>query len=108
MANDDVAIHAQCDKAKQQQRCCAQQAGPLRGEINSEVHDTGKVLESLKAKFKGTGKFIELDGISFEFPAWWFNVRASNTEPLIRLNLEAKTKAMMEKHRDDVFSVIRG
>ena len=78
------------------------------GEINSEVHDTGKVLESLKAKFKGTGKFIELDGISFEFPDWWFNVRASNTEPLIRLNLEAKTKAMMEKHRDDVLSVIRG
>jgi phosphomannomutase len=48
-----------------------------------------------------------LDGVSFEFEDWWFNVRLSNTEPLIRLNLEAKTAADMERHRDEVLSLIR-
>jgi phosphomannomutase len=77
------------------------------GEINSEVHDIAGVLKKLRAKY-GQGKVIELDGLSIEFPDWWFNVRASNTEPLVRLNLEAKTKALMEKQRDEVLSIIRG
>ena len=45
--------------------------------------------------------------MSVEFEDWWFNVRASNTEPLIRLNLEAKTEADMERHRDEVLALIR-
>ena len=77
------------------------------GEINSEVHDVKKVFENVRKKYS-TGKMIELDGLSFEFKDWWFNVRASNTEPLVRLNLEAKTKADMEKHRDELLALIRG
>ena len=50
---------------------------------------------------------LELDGISFEFEDWWFNVRLSNTEPLIRLNLEAKTADGMTRHRDEVLAIIR-
>ncbi len=76
------------------------------GEINSEVHDIEGVFKALRKKY-GTGTVIELDGLSIEFPDWWFNVRASNTEPLVRLNLEAKTKARMEQQRDEVLAIIR-
>ena len=48
-----------------------------------------------------------MDGISAEFPDWHFNVRASNTEPLLRLNLEATTQEMMEQKRDEVLAFIR-
>ena len=77
------------------------------GEINSEVHDTKKVLAELRSKYTGKGKLIELDGISFEFSDWWFNVRSSNTEPLIRLNLEAKSRILMEQKRDELLKIIR-
>lgn len=77
------------------------------GEINSEVHDTQAVLQRLKEKYGRQGKVIELDGLSVEFEDWWFNVRASNTEPLVRLNLEAKTEEAMKRHRDEVLAIIR-
>ncbi|TAN37190.1 MAG: phosphomannomutase/phosphoglucomutase [Verrucomicrobia bacterium] len=76
------------------------------GEINSEVHDPQKVLATLRQKYTG-GKVTELDGLSLEFSDWWFNVRSSNTEPLVRLNLEAKTRAMMEQKRDELLALIR-
>ena len=52
-------------------------------------------------------QFSELDGLSVEYPDWWFNVRASNTEPLVRLNLEAPTPAEMASRRDEVLAIIR-
>jgi phosphomannomutase len=76
------------------------------GEINSEVHDTAAVLARLKARYHD-GRLLELDGISVEYADWWLNVRVSNTEPLIRLNLEAKSRAQMEQKRDEVLSLIR-
>ena len=76
------------------------------GEINSEVHDIHAVFPRLRERFTG-GKVIELDGLSIEFSDWWFNVRSSNTEPLVRLNLEAKTRELMEKRRDEVLAIIR-
>jgi phosphomannomutase len=48
-----------------------------------------------------------MDGISIEYPDWWFNVRPSNTEPKLRLNLEARTKELMEEKRDEVLGMIR-
>ncbi len=77
------------------------------GEINSEVHDAKAAIDRLRRQYTGQGRAFELDGFSVEFEAWWFNVRMSNTEPLVRLNLEAKTRAMMEKHRDEVLALIR-
>lgn len=77
------------------------------GEINSKVADVKSVLGKLRAKF-GDGKVFELDGLSIEFSDWWFNVRASNTEPLVRLNLEAKSRELMEEKRDTVLAIIRG
>jgi phosphomannomutase len=77
------------------------------GEINSEVHDAPGILDALLKKY-ASGKVIKLDGVSVEFDDWWFNVRTSNTEPLMRLNLEAKTRAKMEQMRDEVLAIIRG
>jgi phosphomannomutase len=77
------------------------------GEINSEVHDQDAVLARLRKKY-ADGRLITLDGISVEYDDWWFNVRASNTEPLIRLNLEARTRQRMQQKRDEVLAEIRG
>ncbi len=77
------------------------------GEINSDVADKDVIMQKLKETYKD-GKLDELDGIRIDFPDWWFNVRASNTEPKLRLNLEAKTKELMEEKRDEVMGIIRG
>jgi phosphomannomutase len=77
------------------------------GEINSEVHNSSAVLEAIRMKYSD-GKLLELDGITVEYADWWFNVRCSNTEPLVRLNLEAKTKAVMDVRRDELLKLIRG
>jgi phosphomannomutase len=84
---------------------------PLRryapsGEINSKVADVGAVFDRLRAAYPGA-RFAELDGLTVEHDDWWFNVRASNTEPLVRLNLEAPTAARMAAHRDEVLALIR-
>ena len=76
------------------------------GEINSKVADVQSVFKRLDGKYGDAHKF-QLDGNSYEYADWWFNVRSSNTEPLVRLNLEAKTKAQMEQKRDEVLALIR-
>jgi phosphomannomutase len=77
------------------------------GEINSEVADKEVVMEKLKEKFSD-GKPDTLDGIRIDYPDFWFNVRPSNTEPKLRLNVEAKTKELMEEKRDEILKIIRG
>lgn len=76
------------------------------GEINSDVEDKVGVMNKLKEIYK-EGKLDELDGIRIDFPDWWFNVRPSNTEPKLRLNLEAKSQAVMEEKRDELLKIIR-
>jgi phosphomannomutase len=76
------------------------------GEINSRVPDPQHVLEQIKQRY-ADGKLITLDGVSVEYEDWWFNVRTSNTEPLIRLNLEARTQPDMERRRDELLALIR-
>lgn len=77
------------------------------GEINSDVADKQAVMDKLKEIYKD-GELDELDGIRIDYPDWWFNVRPSNTEPKLRMNLEAKTKELMEEKRDEVLGIIRG
>jgi phosphomannomutase len=77
------------------------------GEINSAVKDPAAILAQLKEKYKD-GALTELDGIKISYTDWWFNVRSSNTEPLLRLNLEAKTETMMAQKRDELLALIRG
>ena len=76
------------------------------GEINSRVDDIPAKLKEITGLFSD-GKVDRLDGVTVEYEDWWFNVRPSNTEPLIRLNLEAKTLELMERKRGEVLAVIR-
>ena len=80
------------------------------GEINSEVLDAQNSMNEIAEKFgESAGNEVDhLDGLTVNGDTWWFNVRASNTEPLLRLNVEAKTQARMEKIRDEVLATIRG
>ncbi|GAA3790705.1 phosphomannomutase/phosphoglucomutase [Streptomyces chiangmaiensis] len=80
------------------------------GEINSTVEDQKGRLAAVKAAYQGAGgvELDELDGLTVSSADWWFNVRPSNTEPLLRLNAEAKDEAAMTKIRDEVLAIIRG
>jgi len=81
----------------------------ISGEINTKVSDIGKAqqkIDGLSAKYQ-SGKVYTMDGVSAEFPDWHFNVRGSNTEPMLRLNLEATSQKLMEQKRDEVLAFIR-
>jgi len=79
----------------------------ISGEINSTVADAQAKMQELADRYKD-GKIEHLDGLSVTYPTWHFNVRPSNTEPLLRLNLEALTREEMERRRDEILGIIRG
>jgi phosphomannomutase len=99
----------------------AEQDGPLSnllenytrfagsGEINSTVEDQAAVLRRIEAAYAGEpeAEIDHLDGLTVTTPRWWFNVRASNTEPLLRLNAEAEDQRAMADLRDTVLAMIR-
>jgi phosphomannomutase len=80
------------------------------GEINSTVPDAAAAMSLVENTFSSRPgiEIDHLDGLSVNAPTWWFNLRASNTEPVLRLNVEAKTAAAMIKLRDEVLALIRG
>jgi phosphomannomutase len=95
-------------------RTLAELLEPLRsryfisGEINSEVADQQDRIEAIRERY-ADGRITELDGVSVDYPDWHFNVRSSNTEPLLRLCLESLVSPEhMEARRDEVLSLIRG
>jgi phosphomannomutase len=75
-------------------------------ETNLQVSDVGKVLAAVKEKYS-TGQLSELDGVSLEFPEWRVNIRASNTEPLLRINMEAKSQAVLDEKSKEVVEFIK-
>jgi phosphomannomutase len=77
------------------------------GEINSTVTDQAGTIEKLAERYSDA-KQDRLDGLTVEYEDWWFNCRPSNTEPLLRLNLEARTEELMVQKRDEVLALIRG
>jgi phosphomannomutase len=80
----------------------------ISGEINSEVADQAAKLDQIRERYSD-GQISELDGVSVGYPEWHFNVRPSNTEPLLRLNLESLvSREDMERRRDEVLGLIRG
>ena len=79
----------------------------ITGEINTPVGDVALKLQELKERFGAEGKVSHLDGLSVDAEDWHMNVRPSNTEPLLRLNLEALSPELMERKRDEVLEVIR-
>jgi phosphomannomutase len=80
------------------------------GEINSEVEDQEETLQKIDDHFSAhdDAKVDYLDGLTVDLGEWWFNLRPSNTEPLLRLNVEAEDKETMERKRDELLSLIRG
>ena len=80
----------------------------ITGELNTPVEDVDAKLRELEERFGTEGRVSHLDGLSVEADDWHFNVRPSNTEPLLRLNLEALDAELMERKRDEVLAVIRG
>ncbi len=80
------------------------------GEINEKVAtrlEVDKIIATIREKYKD-GDEITIDGVKVSYPEYWFSVRASNTEPLIRLIVEAKDRAVMESKRDELMAVIKG
>ena len=99
----------------QQQKSLAQlvderiQAYPVSGEINSTVKDAAQVIDKILEHFKDEQYTLDqTDGIGLDFPEWRFNIRSSNTEPLLRLNVESRGNiALMEEKRDLLLGLIR-
>jgi phosphomannomutase len=79
----------------------------ITGELNTPVADVALKLQELKERFGSEGRVSHLDGLSVDADDWHLNVRPSNTEPLLRLNLEALSHELMERKRDEVLEVIR-
>ncbi len=78
------------------------------GEINSEVRDIGVVLARVEEHYRAAGATIdELDGLTVEYPDWWFNLRPSNTQPLLRLNVEAANEEQLRAKTDEVLRLVR-
>lgn len=78
----------------------------VSGEVNTPVEDVAAVLARVRAAYP-SGEVNEIDGLSLSFADWRFNLRGSNTEPLLRLNVEARDRAVMEQHRDELLALIR-
>ena len=78
------------------------------GEVNSRVEDVASVIQKIKEKYEVLPEYSidELDGLTISSVTWWFNIRASNTEPLLRLNVEADTALNMASHRDELLALI--
>jgi phosphomannomutase len=82
----------------------------ISGEINTKLtsmDEVPRVLGAVERRY-ADGALSRIDGISVDYPTWHFNVRASNTEPLVRLNLEAESPGLMAAKRDEVLAIIRG
>lgn len=79
----------------------------ISGEVNSKVADVGAAMARIEERYRDA-EITKLDGVSVDYPDWHFNVRPSNTEPLLRLNLEAYSEPDMVRRRDEVLGLIRG
>jgi phosphomannomutase len=74
-------------------------------EINMRVDDADRAMQKARAQYKD-GRAIDLDGVYIEYPDWWFSLRKSNTEPVVRLRIEANTKEMMEEKKIELIELI--
>ncbi len=106
-----AAFAALLDVLAEEAKPLSELIAPLRryaasGEINRRSADIPGLLAALAADHAGKAEIIELDGLLVRYPEWWFNVRASNTEPVVRLNLEAADAAAMAARRDEILARI--
>jgi len=113
LVHDDgvAAFVALLDVLAEEGKPLSELVAPLRryaasGEINRRVVDIPGLLAALESDHAGRAEISKLDGLLVRYPDWWFNVRASNTEPVVRLNLEAGDAAAMRAHRDAILARI--
>jgi phosphomannomutase len=113
VADDGIAgFVALLDVLAEERRPLSEIVAPLRryaasGEINSRVRDVARVLEKIESEHRGAPFVSKLDGLLVRYDDWWFNLRPSNTEPVLRLNLEADTPAQMAEERDRLLARIQ-
>jgi len=106
-----AALMAMLDVLGAERRPLHELVAPLRcyaasGEINSRVSDVHHVIDAIAAEHRGAPEVSRLDGLLVRYPTWWFNLRPSNTEPVLRLNLEADTGPEMIERRDAMLARI--
>ena len=77
------------------------------GEINVKVEDRGRAITNVETRFRERGKLIHLDGISVESGNFWFNIRPSNTEPLVRINVEAESREVLDRITEEIMGCIK-
>lgn len=112
IADDGIAAFvAVLDVLAAEGRPLSEIVAPLRryhqsGEINSRVRDTKAVIAGIEEEHAGAPEISHLDGLLVRYDDWWFNLRPSNTEPVLRLNLEADTREKMERERDALLARI--
>ena len=112
MADDGIAAFvALLDVLAAEGRKLSEIVAPLRryfasGEINRRVRDTQSVLEQVERAHAAAPEISHLDGLLVRYPDWWFNLRPSNTEPVLRLNLEAGSEARMQQERDRILALV--
>jgi phosphomannomutase len=113
VADDGIAgFVALLDVLAKEKRPLSEIVAPLRryaasGEINSQVGDVARVLQAIESEHRAAPVVSKLDGLLVRYDDWWFNLRPSNTEPLLRLNLEADTPERMAEERDRILARIR-
>jgi phosphomannomutase len=114
VADDGVAAFvAVLDLLASENRPVSEIVAPLRrywssGEINRRVSDIETILEEIRSEHADAPVVSQLDGLLVRYPDWWFNLRASNTEPVLRLNLEADNESLMIEKRDALLARIGG
>lgn len=109
--NTDFAMLSLMRMIKESKKPFSEMLAPYRryyhtGEINFEVEDKDAKMSEVKEKYGAEGIVTELDGIRIDFDGWWLSVRASNTEPLLRLNLEAKEQVVMEEKKAELVDLL--
>jgi phosphomannomutase len=100
-----AALMALLDVLAEERRPLSELIAPLRryaasGEISRPVSDPPRLLAAIEAEQRPGARISHLDGLRVEYPDWWFNLRPSNTEPVLRLNLEADDPLVMARERD--------
>jgi phosphomannomutase len=114
VADDGIAAFVSVLDLLASENCTlAELVAPLRrysasGEINRRVGDIEAIIAEVEATYSDAPEISHLDGLLVRYPDWWFNLRPSNTEPVLRLNLEAPTEAMMIEKRDSLLAQIGG
>ena len=106
-----AALVALLDVLAEERRPLSELVAPLRryaasGEINRKVGALKPLLAAIRAEHSGADEISDLDGLLVRYKRWWFNLRPSNTEPVLRLNLEADTRELMEQKRDELLARI--